>query len=596
MWNDFFQSVKLKAGMADAKYAYAMIMMCALLYAIEMHAAYYVISPWLLLFVFLGSIFYLLYFIGFSSVLSNRQGIQCVCIAFVLASVFWFVNYTQYYDSMANTRWVEANIIERSVKYILDSQKGNMKNVSEILTYFIGEQDKSSGQWTATAAEISLTDEKGNVIYYKPNDRSQYKREIDLEKTLESGNHTYNFHYQYNNRPHLTVGYLRAVSFSFIYNDINYDWNMYWVWRLYNRSLSFWSLFLGFWVIILAFQTWFTREKILKARINKANADLKKTNDALENFKQAYQKIERDFTNGVSNSENNLQHLQSTWDQAVMLPFTDTDTLETDLKKSSGLGRHDILNRIKNFRSDTSVLDTCSDKERVKRFKEALACAGISDKEILQDTYDLILGPWIKKIHEELKKLDNVLEISLGVYSVPVILAQLREVIPQNIRNNKADLEFSYVEDTAFSQSDYCEIIMSKLRSIVFNLIQNSAAATEHFQDQLDDDAFDTYRRKITLAIRDYRTDKKERFLRIEVRDNGGGFPDDIINKIYAEPVPTTKDNRKYGSGTSYIGFFLSLMRGCSIHAQNIINENGEKGASTVILIPCLNEKEISHK
>ena len=69
------------------------------------------------------------------------------------------------------------------------------------------------------------------------------------------------------------------------------------------------------------------------------------------------------------------------------------------------------------------------------------------------------------------------------------------------------------------------------------------------------------------------------------MKDNGGGFPEDIINDVYRKPVRTTKDNRDHGEATVYIGFFVKLMNGF-IEAENFKIKEGELGAITRIYLP----------
>ena len=61
--------------------------------------------------------------------------------------------------------------------------------------------------------------------------------------------------------------------------------------------------------------------------------------------------------------------------------------------------------------------------------------------------------------------------------------------------------------------------------------------------------------------------DGKE-WYRIRYEDNVAGFPASIVNKIYREPIPSSKDKGRKGEGTMYISLFVDLING-EIEAYN---------------------------
>jgi signal transduction histidine kinase len=346
--------------------------------------------------------------------------------------------------------------------------------------------------------------------------------------------------------------------------------------------MNFWVPYLLLFVcgILVSFST--TKLTESEEKLKRVNKQLSESNNKLAIWRNTYEKIQRDFSGVVSNSKNNLQHMQSEWDK--------------DFKAAAGLGRHDVLNRIKLLRNDVSLLSNeqvdVQRKERLALFKQALIIGAENESTILKDNYDFVLSPWIDKMHVELKGLESTLDIVVTDVSIIEVLKAIQAGIPPDILQKKTSVDFLQNISENVDRNKKCRVILNKIKSIVFNLISNSAAATESridtFIENGDRDKIVAYVREIQLHIYE-KIHMDKRCLCIEVNDNGGGFPEDILYKIYKEPIRTTKDNREYGQGTSYIGFFVDLM-GADIEAKNINFENGERGASTLVYIPYLPE------
>ena len=79
----------------------------------------------------------------------------------------------------------------------------------------------------------------------------------------------------------------------------------------------------------------------------------------------------------------------------------------------------------------------------------------------------------------------------------------------------------------------------------------------------------------------------------LSIQDNGEGFPIEVLDKIYKEPIKSTKNlsKERLGEGTIYIGFFTQYMQG-TIEATNIRSDKLPVGANTIIKIPLIIKKE----
>lgn len=517
--------------------------------------------PWFLCGVCLALVIAFVY--GLYSSVTKRQFLICLAISYGMASAFWLFNFQTFYDVMASTRWVEANIVRHVVTFVLSRDDINALAKGEILKSIL----VPGNELKRTGAAISVETKDGLPIFEKQNGRPEYTPEVFDDKPIVINGKTYTYHYQYNNRPNMWIGYARAVSLSLLYPQGVYDWRLFLIYKLYNRSSYFYVAFLFMLFVTPLGFAW-------------KNSERQKMRD-LQTFKNAYTKLSTDFAIGVNNSENNLQRMQSDMDALI----AGTSPLEQSLKESSGLGRHDVLNRIKSVRTDTSVYTNEATREQVERLNTYLfSQTGYDKKQLLQDIYDVIFTPWIAKIHDELKSLDTTLEVDLKTCAVDDALRLIQDAVPDNVRSYRIyDLTYTYTADGVTDTTGTVRIIPSKFQSIIFNIIQNSLQQMERYMDGLDDEALDTYTRQLAVVV----TQDATR-LSIQIRDNGGGFTPAILPKIYNEPIPTAKgDGRPFGLGTSYIRFFMSFMPGMTIKASNyIVPQTTQRGACTTISLP----------
>jgi|GEM_PF-5437458 len=512
-------------------------------------------------------------------------------VAIFFSAICWVLfSYQSYYQGVRVAKSTEAQLLYQSAKVIIetdipDDQKLQLLNdvmhdskASIIIKkndedFFYQPHGRNIQRYIV---EKFSDDAKQMTVLDRKSPEWDSSKYVPFNEIIKDGN-KYQYSYEYANKPYMWIGIARAISWS-VLPDLFYtqsSFNGFIIFRLYERSLNFWAPFFLLFCsgILVSFST--TKLMQSENELKRSNQNLQKVNNKLAIFQNTYEKIQRDFAGVVSNSKNNLQHMQSEWDK--------------DFKAAAGLGRHDVLNRIKAMRDDDSILDETQQKERLSIFKQALIAGAENDNTILKDNYDFVLYPWIERIHTELKGLENTLDISLSETTVKHVLSAIKMGEPPDILNQKTEIEFDETIQPNIDQSMKCRVIISKIQSIVFNLISNSAAATEsrleYFIETGDDKNLELYVRKIHLVVTEV-VIKTKAYLCITIQDNGGGFPEDILNKIYKEPVRTTKDAREYGQGTSYIGFFVDLMPGARIEARNIQYGNGETGASTILYIP----------
>jgi len=548
------------------------------------------------------------------------QKIGAFTVSFIIAVLAWSsFSYASYYSGVRVAVDSEAQSLYFSVKAVLSLDILENDKLTLINQLVQGEGKpraailltKNGGVFSTKPYRSGVTEVyvpekisytiKQKEIYgtrYSDTDPNKY---VPFDPIYVNGD-VYEFFYEYANKPAWNIGVLRAVTMSAV---DNYSYKHYISSRLYERSYNFvfpfFLLFLSMMFVLRSNANMKKANKELEVKkeeleqvnfeveaqkdeLEQTNYRLNEINHKLENFQQAYNKIQYDFSAVVSNSKNNLQHMQSSWDE--------------DLKAATGLGRHDVFNRIRALRSmDIEQLDEMISNEKIYNqkareglisFKQLLLCIREEfNEDIIADAYDFVIGPWVKIIHKELKGLEGTLDITTDVYPVSQILSSIDQAVPTNIAEGRAaDVMFTKYIAPNINTSARCKVILSKVRSIIFNLIANSAAATETYADNLDDEEYLQYKRKIWLNVQEI-VEKQKKYLCIEVQDNGGGFPEEILDKIYKEPIRTTKDNRTHGQGTSYIGFFVDLMGG-DIKATNIISDTGEKGASTRLYIQYL--------
>ena len=121
--------------------------------------------------------------------------------------------------------------------------------------------------------------------------------------------------------------------------------------------------------------------------------------------------------------------------------------------------------------------------------------------------------------------------------------------------------------ETSFENDDSIETYHTEVNQVILNIIKNAEDAL------LDKEIKDPY-----IEIRVYKKDKK---ICIDVQDNAGGIPEDIIEKVF-DPYFSTKE-KKDGTG---LGLYMSKTIITEHCLGNIEVKNTKRGACFTISLP----------
>ena len=552
----------------------------------------------------------------------------------IFGMLIWFTySYTSYYNGVASNLHQSRRVIFEAYGQILatgesdDMKKKRILAVSENLY----------------RAKFTIYKD-GNVYLQKepvPASVDYVEERIFAGKLGTYHGSEYSIEFNLFNRPNELCGLLRAVTFS-VWRT-GYEWDNK-IWydkyflrnRNYRRSMNFYVVFLTSYILLMWVGRLYAKVESANKKLGTANDELKSTNDKLEmakaaleskkkdlesankkletandklesnneelkkineeleqknteleNRKLTYGQMEKEFRRVVSDSQNNLQHGLSNFDKKE-----DEETLEAVYKAAAGSGRHDAINKIRELPKLTKLDD--NDLQLIT-FKAVLYKMQNESGSIniIQEIYDVILSPWIEEIREELRGLEGTLSLETREHTVAEIIDEVQGIKDELSRNEEADKYNLHIEDAgdnAVVYDEKCKVNLQRVKSIVHNLIGNSNKANQSYESSLFDkvesneisgEELENYSGKIWINIWQ-ETDR----LCVQIKDNGGGFPDDIIKDIYHKPVRTTKDDRDHGEGTAYIGFFCKHMN-IDIKAENIDN-----GAATTLHIPLGPQKD----
>lgn len=198
------------------------------------------------------------------------------------------------------------------------------------------------------------------------------------------------------------------------------------------------------------------------------------------------------------------------------------------------------------------------------------------------DIYNKIIEPFQEAILRHLRGLEKKLTFDPEMMEA----GRLAETIEQELDRDLRPLFEKYHVDFHVSKSNENEgkaikCDPFKVVEIIRNLIKNSQKAIELKQIELMKQDFDSYRAfKPYLSIA-FRGDNDR--LLLEVTDNGGGLPEEYLDKVFKEPIPSSK-KKNYGLGTTFVKFFSERM-GFRVKGENVITRHG-KGFHVIIEMP----------
>jgi signal transduction histidine kinase len=198
------------------------------------------------------------------------------------------------------------------------------------------------------------------------------------------------------------------------------------------------------------------------------------------------------------------------------------------------------------------------------------------------EIYKQIIEPFQEAILTHLKGLEKKLTFD----PVTMDIKDLAEAIEVELGRDMDPLRERY--DLAFHvapsnglQGRKITCDPMKVVEIIRNLIKNAQKAIELKQIQLmrqDFKAYHDFKPYLEVALTGI-----DGRLKLEVTDNGGGLPDEYLDKVFREPLPSSKRDG-YGLGTTFVKFFSDRM-GFTILGENVVTRHG-RGFRVSLMVP----------
>jgi signal transduction histidine kinase len=198
------------------------------------------------------------------------------------------------------------------------------------------------------------------------------------------------------------------------------------------------------------------------------------------------------------------------------------------------------------------------------------------------DIYRKIIEPFQEAILRHLKGLEKKLTFD----PVRMAVKRLAGAVETEMAGDLDRLSRKYDIDFEVSKSDgiqekFISCDPYKVVEIIRNLMKNSQKAIELQQIRLMKKDLEEYRHfKPYLAIA-IRADGDS--LSLEITDNGGGLREEYLDRVFKEPIPSSK-KQTYGRGTTFVKFFSDRM-GFAIKGENIRTDHG-KGFRVTVKMP----------
>ncbi|MBN2122870.1 MAG: sensor histidine kinase [Deltaproteobacteria bacterium] len=189
------------------------------------------------------------------------------------------------------------------------------------------------------------------------------------------------------------------------------------------------------------------------------------------------------------------------------------------------------------------------------------------------DIYRKIIEPFQEAILSHLKGLERKLTFD----PVTLEVGELAETVERELAGDLRSLKRRYRVDFQVSRSNglhrrriHCDPF--KVVEIIRNLVKNSQKAVELKQIDLmkeDFKAYQGFKPYLSIAL-----SGNEDRLCLEVTDNGGGLREEFLERVFREPIPSSK-KETYGLGTTFVKFFSDRM-GFSVRGENVVTEHGK--------------------
>lgn len=198
------------------------------------------------------------------------------------------------------------------------------------------------------------------------------------------------------------------------------------------------------------------------------------------------------------------------------------------------------------------------------------------------EIYKQIIEPFQNAILGHLRGLEKKLTFEPKPLEVKEIVSVIKEELGGEMERikDRYDIEFN-VKDAIGNNSGKIVCDPYKVVQILRNLVKNSQKAIELKQIELmkkDIKEYKSYRPYISILMRE-----DGDILALTVTDNGGGLPEEYLDKIFKEPIPSSK-KQGYGLGTTFMKFFSERM-GFQIRGENVDTGHG-KGFRVTLEMP----------
>ena len=513
--------------------------------------------------------------------------------AFLFAILVWLAeSFSSYYDGVEIGALQASALYQNTVKQIILENQDEKVQKEKILDF-----SKNVSKYAKIDSKIT----KNNETFLVPilQDRGGYVLSKENSEKFKDGlGNEFVVSYRFYNRPELITGprskywggLTKAIIFST--NEANEEYidkgetkkrnnSYYFKKENYLRSLNLWWVF---WLIYALFLYGYChyQEK------GKALLEREEAFAELEDYKIFFDDIRKQIDDKISDSRNTLQMIDSSWskiaqeaNQSVLdgYKIKRHDTFNYLIGKLKTWGKEDYLRaintpeykqKLENYMEDVQTIDQSYYKDKG------------DGHSFLNETYGVILNPWLLRIRQDLKNLDDIFDLTPTNTKVDRIIQEI--ISEKTLKKVKCKVN---VENNINRERE-CYIILDKLQSMVYNLLENSSQAGARYKDKLrkqDRKLARSFISEINMDIREVDVDSKK-YLSVEVQDNCGGFPPELEDKIYVEKVKSSKaTNIDHGNGTYLIGRFAKRM-GIIVKHKTIMLEGNQKGAQTTLLIP----------
>jgi K+-sensing histidine kinase KdpD len=200
------------------------------------------------------------------------------------------------------------------------------------------------------------------------------------------------------------------------------------------------------------------------------------------------------------------------------------------------------------------------------------------------DIYKRIIEPFQDAILTHLKGLEKKLTFDPVTMEVKTLAEAIEKELAADLQplSRKYEIDFKVAaSDGGLRRQVYCDPF--KVVEIIRNLMKNSQKAIELKQIDLmkqDFKEYQAFRPYLSIILKG-----EDQRLCLEVTDNGGGLCEEFLDKVFKEPIPSSK-KEVFGLGTTFVKFFSDRM-GFVVKGENVMTQHG-KGFQVRVEMPLL--------